>query len=127
MLCDDLIFFSRVAGVARAIGLSMRQEKNSVDLLCAARRCSPGGVIVDLQNPGLDLIPFLQDLRLACARMPRVVAYGSHVEADVLRNARKAGCDRVMPRSQFVKELEVDLANWLGNEEISELPSTPPQ
>jgi CheY-like chemotaxis protein len=117
MLCDDLIFFSRVAGAARAIGLSVRQERNSLDLLAAALRCPPGGIIVDLHNPGLDLPSFLRDLRLTCQTMPRVVAYGSHVEADVLRQARKAGCDRVLPRSQFVEELERDLASWLGKEE----------
>jgi DNA-binding NarL/FixJ family response regulator len=117
MLCDDLIFFSRVAGVARAIGLSVRQEKNAADLLATARRDPPGGVIVDLQNPGLDLLSFLQELRATSPTMPRIVAFGSHVEAEVLRNARKAGCDRVMPRSQFVEELERDLVSWLGKVE----------
>jgi CheY-like chemotaxis protein len=114
MLCDDLIFFSRVSGVARSIGLSVRQERNAADLLASAQRSPPGGIILDLQNPGLDLVSFLRDLRAICPTMPNVVAYGSHVEAEVLRNARKAGCDRVMPRSQFVEELERDLASWLG-------------
>lgn len=122
MLCDDLIFFSRVAGTARAIGLVVRQEKNAADLLSAAQQNPPAGVIVDLQNPGLDLPSFLQELRVTCSTMPRVVVYGSHVEAEVLRNARKAGCDRVMPRSQFVEELDRSLASWLGSDKDSQLP-----
>jgi hypothetical protein len=45
--------------------------------------------------------------------MPRVVGYGSHVEAELLRAAREAGCDPVLPRSKFVKDLDRDLTGWL--------------
>lgn len=113
VLCDDLIFFSRISGAARAVGLSVRQAKTAADLLACARQVAPGGVIIDLQNPGLDLPGLLAELRAVCPAMPRVTAYGSHVEADVLRAARQAGCDRVMPRSQFAEELEGAIAGWL--------------
>jgi CheY-like chemotaxis protein len=114
MLCDDLIFFSRVAGAARAIGTAVRMERNSTDLLTALRKQTPGCIIVDLQNPGLNLAQLLQELHSTCPMKPFLVAYGSHVEAETLREARKAGCNRVLPRSQFVVELENDLADWLG-------------
>jgi CheY-like chemotaxis protein len=114
MLCDDLIYFSRVAGAARAIGAMVRMVKSVTELLATIRQDNPGGIIVDLENPGLDLRWLLQELRTSCPKMPCVVAYGSHVHADTLRAARKAGCDRVMPRSQFVVDLENDLAEWLG-------------
>ena len=113
VLCDDLIFFSRIAGAAEAAGLAVRQVKTAADLLTAARKHPPGGAILDLHNPGLDLPALLAELRAACPTMPRVVAYGSHVEADVLRAARQAGCDRVMPRSQFVEELPGAIGDWL--------------
>jgi CheY-like chemotaxis protein len=119
MLCDDLIFFSRVAGTAREIGTSVRMERNSADLLTALRIQTPGCIIVDLQNPGLDLTQLLQEIRSMCPKMPCLVAYGSHVEAEALRSARKAGCDRVLPRSQFVVDLEKDLAEWLGAQKKS--------
>ena len=44
---------------------------------------------------------------------PRVVAYGSHVDTASLQAARTAGCDPVLPRSKFVKELELGLKEWL--------------
>lgn len=115
MLCDDLIFFSRVSGAARAAGLTVRMARSAADLLSASRAAPPGGVIVDVHNPGLDLPALLAGLKDACPTMPRVIAYGSHVEAAVLRAARAAGCDQVMPRSQFVKELEAHIAEWLGS------------
>ncbi len=114
MLCDDLIFFSRVSGVARASGLTVRMVRTQSELVAAAGTSAPGGVIVDVHNPGLDLSTLLTELNAVCATMPRVIAFGSHVEAEVLRAARQVGCDRVMPRSQFVKELEEKIGEWLG-------------
>ncbi len=115
MLCDDLIFFSRVSGAARAAGMVVRMVRTPAELVAAARAGAPGGVIVDVHNPGLDLPALLAELRDACPAMPRVTAYGSHVEAAVLRAARQAGCDRVLPRSQFVEELEGNIAAWLSS------------
>ncbi len=114
MLCDDLIFFSRVAATARAAGLTVRQARTADALLALARQEPPGGVILDLHAEGLDVPGLLAGLREACPTMPTTVAFGSHVEAETLRAARDAGCDRVLPRSKFVKELETDLAKWLG-------------
>ena len=114
MLCDDLIFFSRVAGTARAAGLSVRMVRSVAELLVAVRQSAPAGIIVDVHNPGLDLPALLAELKATCPTMLRVIAYGSHVEAAVLRAARQAGCDQVLPRSQFVKELEEKIQEWLS-------------
>ena len=46
--------------------------------------------------------------------MPRLVAYGSHVDAEALRAARAAGCDPVLPRSKFVDDLPAALPGWLA-------------
>jgi CheY-like chemotaxis protein len=112
MLTDDLIFFSRVSGAARAAGLAVRMVRTPGDLVAAARAEPPRGVILDLHNPGLDLPALLTELKDACPAMPRVVAYGSHVEAATLRAARAAGCDLVLARSKFVKELEEKDGEW---------------
>lgn len=113
MLCDDLIFFSRVAATARAVGLVVRQARTPAAMLELARQSPPGGVVIDLHAEGLRVAELLTGLREACPVMPRTVAFGSHVAAELLRAARDAGCDRVLPRSKFVQELETDLAVWL--------------
>jgi hypothetical protein len=56
----------------------------------------------------------MQQLRTACPVMPRVVAYGPHVDAALLRAARDAGCDPVLPRSKFVEQLSQALTEWIG-------------
>lgn len=114
LLCDDLIFTSKVTATARAAGLTVWTARSAAAALAKARESPPACAIVDLHNPGLDLPAFLAGLRESCPTMPRVIAYGSHVDAETLKVARQAGCDRVMPRSQFVKELEAELPGWLG-------------
>jgi CheY-like chemotaxis protein len=112
LLCDDLIFTSRLTGTARALGLTIRAARSADALLDLAGSEAPTCVVLDLHNPGLDLPDLLRRLAEVCPVPPRVVAYGSHVETAVLKAARAAGCDSVMPRSQFVEELPSALPAW---------------
>jgi DNA-binding NarL/FixJ family response regulator len=114
LLSDDLIFTSRVTGTARALGRSVRAARTAAALLDMARQAPPRCVIVDLHNPGLDLAALLAGLAAVGPARPRVVAYGSHVEAALLHAARVAGCDLVLPRSRFVEELPAALPAWLA-------------
>jgi len=112
ILSDDLIFISKVVGAAQALRLSVQSARSADALVALAERQAPGGVLLDLNHPGLDLPELLRRLRAACPVMPLVVGYGSHVEAATLHAARLAGCDRVLPRSKFVEELPAALAEW---------------
>lgn len=110
-LSDDLIFASRVAGVARDLGLSCATVRTTAALAAAAAGASC--VIVDLANPGLALAEMLA--ALPQGRRPHVVGYGPHVETALLRAARAAGCDVVLARSQFADELPVNLTVWAAD------------
>src|SRR6516164_9018900 len=104
LLSDDLMFTSRVTGTARDLGLTIKPARSVEILEKLAHQEAPRCVIVDLANPGLNLIDLIGRLRAACGIMPRIVAYGSHVDAAGLNAARAAGCDVVLPRSAFVAE-----------------------
>ncbi len=112
LLSDDLIFTSRILATARAHGLAIAAAKTPESLVAKARDAPPTGVILDLHNPTLDVPALLIELKSLGAM--RVIAYGSHVDAERLRAARSAGCDLVLPRSAFVEKLESDLASWLS-------------
>jgi len=114
LLSDDLIFTSRITGTARDLGLQIRPARSVEVLEALTRQQAPRCIIVDLGNPGLVLADLLRRLREAGSPMPRVVAYGSHVDAAGLRTAREAGCDPVLPRSKFVEELPRLLPAWFG-------------
>jgi CheY-like chemotaxis protein len=113
LLSDDLIFTSRIVGTASGLGLNLIAARSADDLAQMARRSPPRCVIVDLDNPGLELTELLRILE-GIAPRPRVVAYGPHVNADRLRTAREAGCDPVLPRSKFVEQLESQLPLWFA-------------
>lgn len=116
LLSDDLIFASRVTGTAQDFGRVVRPARTVDSLLNLARQQTPRCVLVDLAFPGLVLTVFLGDLRVTCAVMPRVVAYGSHVDVAALKAAREAGCNPVLPRSKFVEDLPTQLVGWLDGD-----------
>ena len=114
LLSDDLIFTSRITGTARGLGLTLKPARSAAALETMARQQTPSCVIMDLANPGLNVRDLLAHLREICSPMPRVVAYGSHVDAAGLRAAREAGCDLVLPRSKFVEDLPRELPAWFS-------------
>lgn len=62
-------------------------------------------VVVDLGRPGaLDAVADVSALGV------RVIGFGSHVDADLLEQARAAGCDQVLARSRFFADLHALLA-----------------
>jgi CheY-like chemotaxis protein len=114
LLSDDMLFTSRITGTAKALGLAVKAARSPDALTALARQQSPCCIIVDLANPGLKLPDLIQELRAACSPIPRLVAYGSHVDTATLRAAREAGCDPVLPRSKFVEDLPHALPEWLN-------------
>jgi DNA-binding NarL/FixJ family response regulator len=113
LLCDDMIFASRITGTARALGLTISVVASLDTLKTETNKRTPSGVILDLALAGNEIERTVIDLRQSPAS-PRIVAYGSHVDTDTLRAARSAGCDVVLPRSKFVEELPVKLSEWLA-------------
>jgi DNA-binding NarL/FixJ family response regulator len=114
LLSDDMIFSSRITGTAQALGLKVIVVKSAKDLTAQARESAPTCIIIDLSHPGLQIDEVIRALHDADSPLPRLVAYGSHVDAATLRAARNAGCDLVFPRSQFVEELPRQLSQWLA-------------
>src|SRR5262249_28018058 len=114
LLCDDLLFTSRISGTARSLGLSVRSASTMENLLALTQERPPACIILDLSNPTLQITDFFERMRQTSSPMPKIIAYGSHVDAATLRAAREAGCDLVLPRSKFVEELPRSLPEWLA-------------
>jgi CheY-like chemotaxis protein len=118
LLCDDLIFVSRIAGAAKALGLTLRSSKTSCDLLIFCEQSPPACVIIDLNAPGLDIDQAARELNQVRPR-PTLVGYGSHVDTATLKKGREAGLDVVWPRSKFAEELESALPGWAQSPEAT--------
>jgi CheY-like chemotaxis protein len=70
-------------------------------------------VIVDLTTPNLDIRDAVQRLRAASPAPAAILAFAPHVQADRLRAAVQAGCDQVLTRGQFSREMSSWLARHL--------------
>jgi len=116
LLCDDLLFGSRITGTAEALGLHVRVVRTAAALLEAVNAAYAPCVLLDLHNPGLEIETVVRRLKEEPLVLPVVIGFGSHVDAATLHRAREAGCDRVLPRSQFVEELPNLLPIWLCGE-----------
>lgn len=112
VLCDDLMFSSRITGTARALNLEMRACRRPADLQNLTAAQPLACAIVDLDQPDLDIASLVGAVKQAGPAT--VVGFGSHVATETLRAARAAGCDLVLPRSQFVQVLPIELPGWYG-------------
>ena len=114
VLADDLMFASRITATGRSLGLPILQARNVAILTEALKKAWPKLLILDLGHPELQVVELLKALDAQDKPRPKIVAYGSHVDAASLHAARAAGCDIVLPRSKFVEELPVQLSVWAG-------------
>jgi ActR/RegA family two-component response regulator len=114
LLADDMIFSSRITGTARGLGFSMIVVKSEEELVSQVRERGPTCVILDLSLVGKKIDELVRNLQEGNSSKLRLIAYGSHVDIATLRAAREAGCDLVLPRSQFVEELPRQLLQWLA-------------
>jgi len=97
----DLMFQSRVREQAAALGYDVRVADGAATLRDALA-ADADLLVLDLHVSGLD---WREVVAAAKERGVPVLAFGRHTEASLLREARAAGCDRVVARSQLVEEL----------------------
>lgn len=103
----DLLLQSRITEAAKRAGVEYVLAATADDVLLAGKRDKPGLVILDLESPRIAAENTLQRLR-ADAEMCAVptVGFYSHVDKRLAERMVQAGCDRAMPRGQFVEKLE---------------------
>ena len=113
----DLVWATRIKGTADAIGVPCRPVR-SVEMLEARLADSPvKGLVVDLEAPDLAMALIG---RLGGQQAPgpagrvRIVAFGPHVEVELLRRAKELGADAVMARGAFASRLPTVLQELEG-------------
>ena len=107
---SDLMFQSRVVEQAKLLGYAASVAETADEL----RRALEGDaalVALDLHVNGID---WREAVSAAKERGVPLLAFGRHTEVSLLREARAAGCDRVVARSTLVEELP-DLITGLAS------------
>lgn len=100
---DDLFFATRIRETARQIGVEIELVP-FVQLRERVARGAVNAVILDLSAaPALDALRMLKaDAATASAQ---VAGFASHVAIETIAAARAAGCDQVLARSAFTRQL----------------------
>ncbi len=106
-IVDDLIFQARIQAVAAPLGVEVRIAKTFAQAQAAWSDAAV--VVVDLNVASADPLEVVRTLRVQRPAVT-IIGYGSHVQAELLAQARAAGCTRVLPRSAFVQQLPSLLA-----------------
>jgi DNA-binding NarL/FixJ family response regulator len=103
---DDLLFSSKIRTVARQAGVEVSFARTPADILERARADRPRLIIFDLNSGKTDPVDTIAALKgdPALAHIP-TLGFASHVHADLINAARRAGAERVLPRSAFAGNL----------------------
>jgi CheY-like chemotaxis protein len=102
---DDLFFTVKINEAAKRAGLPVEFVKSAKDALDKAQ-AHPPVIILDLNCASLDPLKLIEDLKSHNAlKGIHLIGYVSHVQAELIQKARTAGCDTVLARSAFSKDL----------------------
>ena len=92
---NDLMFTVKISDAAKRAGVAVVFVKTAEEAVRHA--AGAAAVILDLNFVPPDLIGKLKPVPL--------IGYVSHVQTEVIKQARENGCDTVMARSAFVQDL----------------------
>jgi CheY-like chemotaxis protein len=108
MISSDLVISAPLAAIVSARGRSLATVR-TVEQLARCVAESESGlklVLIDLGLPGVDVSQVVGLVRARQEGSTRIVAFGPHVQAAKLAAAAEAGCDKVLARGQFVRQME---------------------
>jgi CheY-like chemotaxis protein len=108
---EDLLFRSKISETAEVLGIEAKFPRNKEKVLESLRESPPDLLVLDLNSMRFEPLDVLRTLRSdqVTQRTP-TVGFLSHVQGDLALAAKEAGCDRVMARSAFTRDLPKILA-----------------
>lgn len=103
---EDLLFKSKISGTADSLDVRVSFPRSPRKLLDTLREEPPELLILDLNSARFEPLQLLQTINSDEALSDvRTLGFLSHVQKDLAVAAREAGCDRIMARSAFTKNL----------------------
>jgi len=104
-LVDDLFFLAKIRETAKVIGVNV--------VTCDTRRgaaaiaeAEPAAIFLDLNSRSMPAVDWIRTLKADPATKGiRITGFVSHVQEELISDARAAGCDQVLARSAFTQQL----------------------
>ncbi len=108
---EDLLFRSKISETATQLGIEASFPRSPKKLEDAIRDSAPDLLILDLNSSRFEPLELLQAVKSEEAtKNVATLGFLSHVQKDLAVAAKEAGCDRVMARSAFTRDLPKVLA-----------------
>lgn len=111
-LVSDLIFRSKIKEICLAKGRALGFAKSQAQLepLLADSALAPKLIVIDLALKDLDPLGAIDQVRAAWPNS-KIVCFASHLEVQLMNDAKSRGVSQVLPRSSFVAELPALIEN----------------
>ncbi len=109
---DDMFFSARIESTAKLAGVRLIQICDARQLEKVLEESVPQMIILDLNSKACEPLDTVRRIK-ADARLSQtgIVGFLSHVQRGLELDARQAGCDQVMPKSEFSAHLGKMLAS----------------
>jgi PleD family two-component response regulator len=118
---EDLLFKSKILETAKELDVEARFPRSPDKLLAALRETPPDLLVLDLNSDRFGPLEILGEAKSdeSTSRVP-VVGFLSHVQKDLAVAAKEAGCDRIMARSAFTRDLPKIIAGESPEDTVDE-------
>lgn len=104
----DLMFQPKIIETAQSIGGDIVLAPSTDDVLSVCEQLKPVRMVIDLNEKKFDAIETIKLVKKQYHL--EIIGFVSHVQRDLQARATAAGCDKILARSAFVKELPTLLA-----------------
>ena len=111
---SDLFFTVKILDAAKRASMLVEVVKTQDDLLEKAKSL-PALIIFDLNFEALGPVKMIGDLKkMDSMKATGIIAFVSHIQAELKKEAQDAGCDMVLARSAFSQNLSQILRRYSG-------------
>ncbi len=105
VLTQNMFFLPRVQNAANAFGYEVIQARTEPDFWDKFQDGNPILVLVDLEGDGETWPNVINGLKSERGSDVKVVAYGPHEDEAALARARELGCNQVLTKGEFSRDL----------------------
>jgi PleD family two-component response regulator len=115
---NDIFFYAKLRDAARSSGYVLERVKTQADMTARATARHPAGLILNMNDEGLDAFQALAALK-ADERLKTipVLAFANHEEVETWRRAKELGVTKIVSRNEFsarTKDLVEELVSGQG-------------
>jgi CheY-like chemotaxis protein len=111
---SDLFFTVKILDAAKRSSMEAEMVKTSEELIEKARS-GPALIIFDLNFDAMEPVKMIAALKKAPeTKSTGMIAFVSHIQAELKKEAHDAGCDMVLARSAFSQNLAQILKRYSG-------------